>query len=433
MDKREIIAGKCFYYVPAPFVTLKVTVESEYHHDKMKKALLNLEEAYPIINDVVRKDGDKMWFEDIGAHVRIVAYVGFETMKWEDAMKHIIQNPIDLTKKPGVIIGIVAKEERFHLLVVCHQMYADGISVKQLADDLLYMYSMQKKIEPQESVFTLREETLPLDCRVSEEFRNKLNKVNRLWEKNKVEYSWDTFAQMSDMHNEAIGYRVACGKMKGADYRKLRGKCKEMGITVQAAVITAIAGTLQKLKSIHTMVALNARPLLGLEEDKGMINYASGINFDIQYEPRIDFWYNAQVVNQQLKKAKNEKGNQLEILHSFLLLDADVFAAPYYAQYGTYQNKEVIAALKDVLGTGTEDETFNFSDIGSITFDAASEEFMVRDCYFVPSLPLACDYTIGVVSFNNTLTFSFGYKANMQNEEQMERIIANIKEKLLDF
>ena len=115
MDKREIIAGKCFYYVPAPFVTLKVTVESEYHHDKMKKALLNLEEAYPIINDVVRKDGDKMWFEDIGAHVRIVAYVGFETMKWEDAMKHIIQNPIDLTKKPGVIIGIVAKEERFHL------------------------------------------------------------------------------------------------------------------------------------------------------------------------------------------------------------------------------------------------------------------------------------------------------------------------------
>ena len=248
-----------------------------------------MEEAYPIINDVVRKDGDTMWFEDIGVHVRIVAYVGFETMKWEDAMKHIIQNPIDLTKKPGVIIGIVAKEERFHLLVVCHQMYADGISVKQLADDLLYMYHMQKKIESHD-ILTLREQMLSLDCQVSEEFKNKLHKVNQLWEKNKVEYSWNTFTQISDLHNEAIGYRVACGKMKGSDYRKLRGKCKELGITVQAAVITAVAGTLQKLKSIHAMVALNARPLLGLEEDKGMINYASGIQFDIQFEPRIDFW-----------------------------------------------------------------------------------------------------------------------------------------------
>ena len=418
--------------MPAPFVTLKVTVESEYHHDKMKKALLNLEEAYPIINDVVRKDGDTMWFEDIGVHVRIVAYVGFEDMKWEDAMKHIIQNPIDLTKKPGVIIGVVAKEERFHLLVVCHQMYADGISVKQLADDLLYMYRMQKKIESYD-ILTLREEMLSRDYQVSEEFKNKLNKVNHLWEKNKVDYSWNTFTQVSDLHNEAIGYRVACGKMKGSDYRKLRGKCKELGITVQAAVITAVAGTLQKLKSIHAMVTLNARPLLGLEEDKGMINYTSGIQFDIQYESRIDFWYNAQIVNQQLKKAKNDRGTQLDILHSFLLLNADVFGAPYYAEYGMYQDKEVITALNDVLGIGTEKETFKISDIGNITFDAANEEFMVRDCYFVPNLPLACDYTIGVASLDNTLTLSLGYKSNMQDQEQMERIIANIKEKLLDF
>ena len=432
MEKRDIIAGRGFYYIPAPFVTLKVTVESEYHHDKMKKALLNLEESYPIINDVVRKDGDNMWFEDIGVHVRIVAYVGFESMKWEDAMKHIIQNPIDLTKKPGVIIGIVAKEERFHLLVVCHQMYADGISVKQLADDLLYMYHMQKKIESHD-ILTLREEMLPLDCQISEEFKSKLNKVNRFWEKNKVEYSWDTFTQVSDLHNEAIGYRVACGKLKGSDYRKLRGKCKELGITVQAAVITAVAGNLQKLKNIHAMVALNARPLLGLEEDKGMINYASSVGFDIQYEQRIDFWYNAQIVNKQLKNAKNDRGKQLEVLHSLLSLDAEVFGVPYYAEYGMYQNKETIIALKDILGVNTAEETFEVSDIGNITFDAANEEFMVRDCYFVPSLPLACDYTIGVVSFNNTLTLSLGYKSNMQNEEQMERIIANIKEKLLDF
>ena len=238
---------------------------------------------------------------------------------------------------------------------------------------------------------------------------------------------------MSDMHNEAMGYRVVCGKIKGADYRKLRGKCKELGITVNVAVITAIAGTLQKLKSIRAMIDWNVRPLLDIEEDKGMINCASSISFDIQYESRIDFWYNAQLMNQQWKKIKNDKEQQLEVLHSLLLLEADVFGAPYYAEYDTYKGKEVIAGLKDVLGTNTENEIFDISDIGSITFDAANEEFIVRDCFFVPNIPLACDYTIGVVCLNNTLTLSLGYKSSIQNEEQMERVIANIKEKLLDF
>ena len=35
-QKKEIIAGRGFYYMPSAYVTLKITVEGIYEHEKMK-------------------------------------------------------------------------------------------------------------------------------------------------------------------------------------------------------------------------------------------------------------------------------------------------------------------------------------------------------------------------------------------------------------
>ena len=71
-QKKEIIAGRGFYYMPSAYVTLKVTVEGIYDHEKMKQAVFYLEEAHPVINNVLCKSGDRMWFEDVGKHVPII-------------------------------------------------------------------------------------------------------------------------------------------------------------------------------------------------------------------------------------------------------------------------------------------------------------------------------------------------------------------------
>lgn len=142
-QKKEIIAGKGFYYMPSAYVTLKVTVEGIYDHEKMKQAVFYLEKAHPVINNVLCKSGDKMWFEEVGKHVPIIYYNDEKIVKWEDALLQITTEPINLMENPGVMIGVVERTDRFYLLVVCHHMYGDGLSVKYLMDDLLYIQYRQ--------------------------------------------------------------------------------------------------------------------------------------------------------------------------------------------------------------------------------------------------------------------------------------------------
>ena len=102
-QKKEIIAGKGFYYMPSAYVTLKVTVEGIYDHEKMKQAVFCLEEAHPVINNVLCKSGDKMWFEEVGKHVPIIYYNDEKIVKWEDALLQITTEPINLMENPRCI------------------------------------------------------------------------------------------------------------------------------------------------------------------------------------------------------------------------------------------------------------------------------------------------------------------------------------------
>lgn len=237
-QKKEIIAGRGFYYMPSAYVTIKVTVEGVYEHEKMKQAVAYLEEAHPIINNVLCKSGDKMWFEDVGKHVPVIYYNDEKVVKWEDALLQITTEPINLLENPGVMIGVVERTDRFYLLVVCHHMYGDGLSVKYLMDDLLYIYSTGNKLRPREAMTELSEADLTLDYKIPEELRENYVSFAETCKERNVEFSWEAYKQMIDTHNGTIGTGLTCRNIKGTVYRNLKGKCKEMGVTVNSALTT---------------------------------------------------------------------------------------------------------------------------------------------------------------------------------------------------
>ena len=224
---KEIVAGRGFYYMPSAYVTLKVTVEGIYDHENMKQAVSYLEEAHPIINNIVRKSGDKMWFENVGKHVPIVLYNDEKIVKWEDALLKITTEPINLLETPGVMVGVVERTDRFYVLMICHHMYGDGLSVKYLLDDLLYIYSTGNKLKEREAITELSEADLSLDCKIPDDLRERYISFAETCKEKNVEFSWEAYKQMIDTHNEVVGSGLTCRNIKGTVYRNLKGKCKE--------------------------------------------------------------------------------------------------------------------------------------------------------------------------------------------------------------
>lgn len=425
-ERRMIQTDQGFFYMPSAFVTLKVTVEGIYDHDKMQEAVLRLEKVHPTINNVVCKKGDEMWFEDTGKHVSLVEYDEERNIRWEDAILDMTVQPVNLLEIPGVMVGVVIRSERFYVLMVCHHMYGDGISVKQLMDNLLYMYSTGRILKTRENIPMPTEESLPEDCKMPEALRERLLNFHRTCKEKKVEFSWETYKQMIDTHNATVGTGLTCRNIKGSAFRNLRGKCKEMGVTINSAIATAIAATLQKGDGMDAIVAVDTRAIFDNVGKRGIANYASCVQPRLNYDFNIGFWENVVKTHDKIKQERADNHKVLNTLYSFMILNADMFGVGYHARYGLFRDMEVLMELRNTLGLTKETETFDISNIGKVEFYANSEDFVVRDCYFVSNPMPACACTFGIVTLNNLLTISLGHKQNLVSTQEAKNILEQI-------
>ena len=425
-NKKEIIAGRGFYYMPSAYIAMKVTIEGVYDHEKMKEAVCALEEAHPIINHVVSKSGDKMYFEDVGKHVPIVYYNDDYIVKWEDVLLKLTTEPINLMENPGVMIGVVERTDHFFILAIMHHMYGDGLSLKYLMDDLLYIYSVGHKLKEREAETALCEDDLPMNAKIPADIREKYVSFAQLCKDKKVEFSWEAYKQMIDTHNEKIGTGITCRNISGTMFRNLKGKCKELSVTINSALTTAMTAALQNNKGVDAIISLDTRPIFNHENKKGLANYASCIQTNIDYDSSIGFWDNVAIIDKKIKEERFKTTKILNTLYTFLLWGADIFGVGYYARYGMYRDMETLMELRKTLGLTSDTDTFEISNIGTVDFAANCEDFVIRDCYFIPNPMPACACTFGVTSLGNVLTASLVHKKSLVSTEQAKSFLHEV-------
>ena len=425
-NKKEIVAGRGFYHMPSAYIAMKVTIEGVYNHEKMKETVSYLEEAHPIINHVVSKSDDKLFFEDVGKHVTITHYDDSNMVKWEDALLQMTTQPINLMENPGVKICVVERTDHFFLLAIMHHMYGDGLSLKYLMDDLLYIYSVGHKLKEREAETALCEDDLPTNAKIPSDIRERYVSFAQLCKDKKVEFSWEEYKQMIDIHNEKIGTGVTCRNIQGTMFRNLKGKCKELGVTINSALTTAMAAALQNNKGVDAIISLDTRSIFNHENKKGLANYASCIQTNIDYDKSIGFWDNVTKFDKQIKEERFQTTKVLNTLYTFLLWGADIFGVGYYARYGMYKDMETLMELRKTLRLTSDTDTFEISNIGTIDFAANCEDFVIRDCYFIPNPMPACACTFGVTSLSHVLTVSLVHKKSIVSTEQAKNFLHEI-------
>lgn len=428
--RKEIVAGQGFYYMPSAYVTLKVTVEGRYSHEKMERAVRLLEEAHPLIHHVVRKSGNRMWFEDAGQHVTLKEFDELQNITWENAIRKIIYKPINLLETPGVIIGVVIRADRFYLMVVCQHMYGDGMSVKLLMDDLIYAYRTGETPAKKVAYPELCETDLPETYRIPGAVRDGLLAVSKKCEEKQVEFTWEDYKQMIETHNASVGYGLVCRNIKKPMFLKLREKCKELGVTISAAISTAIAGAMLQGETIEAIISVDTRSFFERGNEEEMANYASCIKPLLHYDRSIGFWENVEITDRCIKEKRNHTEELFETLYTFMLLSADAFGAAYYARYGMFRDMEVLGMMRNALSLSYGSENFELSNIRNISFEEVAGDMVVRDAYFIPNLMPACNCTFGVTSLRDVLTISLGHKLNAVSEEKAREIINAVYDSL---
>jgi len=291
---------------------------------------------------------------------------------------------------------------------------------------LLYVYSTGERLETKEAFTELSENDLPQDCKAPEELRDRYANFNKTcWDRN-IEFSWEQYKQMIDTHNQAVVSGVTCKEIKGEAFQKLKARCKEFGVTVNSVLTTAMAAAMQKGDSIDAIVSVDTRPLFNYPKEAGLANFASCVQPSLQFDRSIDFWENVVIVDKKIKQERQNKQKMLNTLYTFMLWGADAFGVGYYARYGMFRDMEVLMELRKTLGLNSEAETFEISNLGNVEYRACSHGLIVKDVYFSPNLMPACACTFGVVTLDDALTISLGYKKKFVPDEEAFKIMEDV-------
>lgn len=426
---REIIAGRGFFFAPAPFVSLKVTVRQPVDDRRMEQAVRAVEKAHPIINNVVvRRDG-KLYFEHKGHQVKLFVHNVQQTESWEEVLVREVCKTVNIEEEPGVFVHVVDNNHSFDVIVISHHIYGDGVSLKQLLSDLLYCYATGKTVAVREPMTGLSKYHMPGDYHVAKDRKEKFYNLIDLWATRNKVFTFEEFAQLNAVHHQTVGYGMEYVTVTGEQLRRLKGTCKEHNVTMNSAITTAILAEVQGPQGAQAIVAANTRPLFGMDSCVGFANFASALNAYFVYDERYDFWENARAVDSVLADIKQNKAQLLETLYAFLSLNEDIFAASYLAKYGMYMDMEILMAMMDALNVGNTADAFSVSNLGLADFECASENFQITDCCFIPNMDLGTDYKFGVISIENCLSIVLSYSSKKINEQQACRILRNIVNK----
>ena len=429
--RKEIVAGRGFYFMPSSMTVIKVTVREKYIHQKMVDAIEKLEKTHPIINNIVVQKQGKLWFEDIGIHLSVIRYTDNEMTDWQKIADNILLKFYDLSKEPGVTIAVLEHKECFDVLTAVHHIYGDGVSLKYIMSDLLYIYSTGNTISPRTALTELSEKHLTSQIHISEELNKKINEIIEKCNETKPAFDYEMFHKMKMLDNKLVRYEFVFGNIDGLEYYKLKQMCKMYNITINSAIMTALVSVIQSEEGIHAIIPVNTRPLLGYSEDKGLANFASSIRPFFKYQQEISFWDNAVAFHEIIQAFRNDVNKLLENLYSFMKLNENIFGMSYFAQYGMFKDLDLVMKLQDILGIDIRKKNVDFSNIGEMFIDGADENMIFSDCYSMSNHVPACECVVTAVSMNGDLTLSLGYSLRHISPDSAKNIMNTVIDKLL--
>jgi len=445
IKNKRIVMERPFYRMPSPFITEKVTISGELDKEYLLKVLEHLGRIYPITRATIKSGENGSIYMDmvnLAPQMRVLFYERQRRDTWCEVVAKRLQNYLALDRYAGVEVLIIhqEKDKDFDVVLIVHHLYGDGMSVTYLMQDLIKMYcdgieSVDQTEKPHRdiessSIF----EKIPGLVDLSAWYE-RIDRLNSIWKEKYEGITEEQYENMFRSHNEKVGYALKLKQIQGDSFRSLLTICKQNGVTINSAIATAILYALtEEEKSMKATVAVDGRSILAdyMEENPYgyMGDFASCITPMLTYDRSKDFWDNVKNIHVILRSELSDINKVLGTIRLFSRLEGSIFDAIYAARYGLYTDYSFLGMVREVLGFQGDDGGYDLSNLGKIQMDIQNPEYEVLDFVLVPNLTMVCDCTFGVATANDTLTIAMPYKSKNVTEENAEKIMQIVYDKL---
>ena len=362
--RRVTAAERFFAHSPFAIVTMVLRINGNVSEEMLRRAVSLVRQRHALLKVRIRTDADHaLWFTSEGVQEIPIEIVPRESEdEWIEIHAEASRVPFSFETQPAIRFILVQSADRSEVIILCHHIICDGMSLAYLARDLMHHLgdpAREAKRLPAPPPIDL--DNLPRDISQPGLVKFLIGRMNRKWAQEAVFFDQKDYEALTRTYWDHYHHDLLSIELSEAETTALVARCRTEQVTVNSALTAAFSGAqgfVQGEKPYHakTVIAADLRDRLPRSPGEGMGMYAGGAELNLKYDHKRGFWENARRFHRRIQPGYSNKDLFSAILN-WLYLDPTICEAMSFKKLGglvppdspCYEKLSAFGAREDVV------------------------------------------------------------------------------------
>jgi len=429
-ERKVIALERYFYKRPNPNVIMIGRFEGAASNEQVISAISKVRKRHPLLMTRVQQEDDGnayLRMDSVGeSSIEIVEGESFDTDELiEKALREIkVRQPLD--RGPLIRFVLFRTPGRFDLLINCHHMICDGLSLYYLIRDIFVQLG-----NPDEDIERLPEpviveNNLPPDAVLNNYFKRLIMRMNKSWEKKGIFFDDEAHKKLHEKFWKIEhGLKLHHWNLSEQQTASLIQMCKKEKISVHSALCTAfliaqieVQGKKPYLKNISMPVSVRNRLTVPVGEDFGL--FFSSFKLKFKKPKKDNFWDNARAVHDYIQKEITNR-NVFTIYVQLKNLHPTLVDSISYTKYGELDDKLAKRFLK-LEGDYTLNTGLDISNLGALKLPEISGQLKLKSIIGPSCYNEFQEKYLGVATLGGEMHFTVTYREPVVGAGTVEKL-----------
>lgn len=281
---------------------------------------------------------------------------------WIKIHRESLKLPFEFETHPAIRFILVQSPEISDLIILCHHIICDGMSLAYLARDLMvHLGDPTRELEVLPAPPAIDLDNLPSDVSQSGLVKSLIQRMNQKWADEGEFFDHEDYRILTKTYWDNYNHEIFSIELSEEETTAIIARCKSENVTVNSALSTAFIGAqsfIEGEKPYHAkiVIAADLRDRLPNPPGEGMGMYAAGLELKFKYNHKQSFWDNVRKFHKKAQPNFTNKNLFGDILN-WLYLEPTIFEAMNFKKLGglvppgsaNYEKLSGFSAREDVV------------------------------------------------------------------------------------
>jgi hypothetical protein len=296
-------------------VTMVARIRGQVTESMVRDAVSKMQKRHPHLRSRIVDDekGNPWLTSDEAAELPVETMQRESDDHWIRVVQEQCQIPFDFALRPPVRFILIQSSAASDLVILCHHIICDGLSLAYLARDLMvHLGDPGREVELLPDPVPIDRDNLPEGISLNPVARFFINRMNRKWQDEKVTFDQEDYLSLGAAYWKRYQHQVLSVELSEAQTSALVERCRAEEVTVNSALTAAFVGAQTIVlgdRPFHSgiLVAASLRDRLPVPAGEVMGFYAGAVQPKFGYDGSRGFWDNARQFHRKVRPLYTDK------------------------------------------------------------------------------------------------------------------------------